>query len=126
MSLSGHEHELRMKEVSTMELWKHTVSGLPRTSASTMNGVDSRRSVGGKQVSLSSRVRGIDCMLADIEAQIQRLQQERIYLSLVREGLTDMLCGSPIFKVSVDESPIGTSGSKQVLPHRSLGQQRGR
>ncbi|MBS0151335.1 MAG: hypothetical protein JSR31_10370 [Nitrospira sp.] len=53
-------------------------------------------------VGLSIRMRGIDCMLADIEAQIQRLQQERIYLRLSQEELTDMLCGQPISKISMD------------------------
>ncbi len=34
-------------------------------------------------------MRGIDCMLSDIEAQIRRLRREKTYLGVVREGVID-------------------------------------
>lgn len=55
-----------------------------------------RQPVRGRQVGLIHRMMGIDCMLADIEVEIQRLRDERIHLRRVRKGLTDMLSmGSP-------------------------------
>jgi hypothetical protein len=39
---------------------------------------------------LTIRVRTIDCMLADIQAQIQILRQERTHLGLVRRELAGM------------------------------------
>jgi hypothetical protein len=82
-----------------MELWKHTIPSLSQRSSSVINGERSRQPVHEKRVSLSNRMRGIDCMLADIEAQIRRLQQERIHLSLVREGLTDRLSGGSLHEL---------------------------
>jgi hypothetical protein len=38
-------------------------------------------------------------MLADIEAQIRKLRQERIHLSLVREGLTDRLSSESLHEL---------------------------
>jgi len=76
-----------------MEPWKHDVLSSSQTSVSVIKDERSRQPVHGKRVSLLIRVRGIDCMRADIEAQIRRLRQERIHLSLVRKGLTDRLSG---------------------------------
>lgn len=70
-----------------MKLEKHDVSGVSQTSASVMNGEESRQSVRRRPVGPTSRVREIDCMLADIQAHIQRLWQERTHLGLVRDEL---------------------------------------
>lgn len=77
-----------------MTLWKHDARGSSQTSSSVIEDERRRQPAHKKRVSQSSRVRGVDCMLADIEAQIERLRQERIHLSLVREGLTNDLSGS--------------------------------
>lgn len=73
-----------------MKLEKHDVPGLSQTSTIVMNGEESRRSVRRRPAGLTIRVREIDCMLADIQADIQRLRQERIHLGLMREELAGM------------------------------------
>lgn len=73
-----------------MEFWKHDVASSSPSSSSVINDERSRQPIPEKRVSLSIRVRGIDCMLADIEAQIEMLRRERTYLSLVRAGLAGM------------------------------------
>lgn len=73
-----------------MERWKNDVPGPFQTLASVMNGEDSRQPVRRKPAGLPIRVREMDCVLADIQAQIQMLQRERSYLRLVREELTGM------------------------------------
>lgn len=60
---------------------------LSQASASVTNGEDSPQPVHRKSTGLPNRVRGVECMLTDIQAQIERLQQERTYLRLVRETL---------------------------------------
>lgn len=82
-----------------MELREYDVPSSSQTSSSVINYERSRRPVRGRRISLSSRVRSIDCMLADIEAQIRKLRQERIHLSLVREGLTDKLSGESLHEL---------------------------
>jgi len=77
-----------------MELWKYDVpAGSSQASTSVIKDERSRQPIHKQRISLSNRVRGTDCMLADIEAQIKRLRQERTYLRLVLEGLTDRLSG---------------------------------
>ncbi len=73
-----------------MERHKTIVPHLSRILASVMNDEESRRSVRRRPAGLRSRVRKIDCMLADIQADIQRLRQERIHLGLMREELARM------------------------------------
>jgi hypothetical protein len=70
-----------------MKLAKNDVPGLSQTAASAVNGGGTCPSVHRRPVGLTSRVREIDCMLADIQAHIQRLQRERTHLGLVREEL---------------------------------------
>lgn len=79
-----------IKEEAKMKLWKHNVPGLSQTSASVMNGEESRQSVRRRPAGLTIRVREIDCMLADIQAHIQLLRRERTHLGLVREELAGM------------------------------------
>lgn len=74
-----------------MKLWKQDIPGSSQTSSSVIEDERRQKPVHEKRVSVSTRVRGIDCMLADIETQIWKLRQERIHLSLVREGLTNRL-----------------------------------
>lgn len=70
-----------------MKIEKHDVPGFSQTSTSVMNSEESRQSVRRWPVGLTSRVREIDCMLADIQAHIQRLRLERAHLGLVRDEL---------------------------------------
>lgn len=70
-----------------MGLRNDDVRGSSTISASSMNGEDSRQPVHRRPVGLMIRVREIDCMLADIQAQIQMLRRERTHLGLVREEL---------------------------------------
>lgn len=82
-----------------MQHAKNPVTGLPQTSSSSMKAERRRQPFHGKRTSLMTRVRGIDCMLADIEAEIQRLRHERIYLRLVRGGMTETLSGGFLQKL---------------------------
>ena len=73
-----------------MERWKNDVPDSSQTLASVMNGADNRRPVHRRPAGLTIRVRGMDCVLDDIQAQIQMLRQERTYLRLVRRELAGM------------------------------------
>lgn len=70
-----------------MRLWKNDVLSLSTTSASVMNGTDSRQPILRQPPALTIRVRELDCMLADIQAQIQSLRREMTHLGLVRKEL---------------------------------------
>ena len=52
-----------------------------------MNSEDSRLPIHRRPAGLSIRVREMDCVLADIQANIQMLRREKTYLRLVREEL---------------------------------------
>lgn len=73
-----------------MKLFKNDVPGLSQTSANLVNGEESRQPVHRRLAGLTIRVRGMDCVLADIQAQIQLLRRERTYLRLVRGELAGM------------------------------------
>lgn len=75
------------KEEAKMKLEKHDALGVSQTSASIMNGEESRQSVRRRPAGRTSRVREIDCMLADIQAHMQRLRLERTHLGLMRDEL---------------------------------------
>ncbi len=87
MDLAGTDRTSGMEEELKMELSKNDVSGLSQTSASIMNGKAGRQPVYRRPAGSSIRVRDIDCMLADIQAQIQMLRREMTYLGLVRGEL---------------------------------------
>ena len=87
MHLEGAETLLGSKEEAKMKLAKHDIPGVSQTSASVMNGEERRQSVRRRPAGPTSRVREIDCMLADIQAHIQRLRQERTHLGLMRDEL---------------------------------------
>lgn len=70
-----------------MTIEKHNVPAVAQTSVGVMNREDKRQSVRRRPAGLTSRVRKINCMLADIQAHIQRLRQERTHLGLVRDEL---------------------------------------
>ena len=86
----GTKHESGVEEESKMERWKNDVPDSSQTLASVMNGADNRRPVHRRPVGLTIRVRGMDCVLDDIQAQIQMLRRERTYLRLVRRELAGM------------------------------------
>ena len=67
-----------------MGLYKNDVPGVSQTSMRLVNGEDRRQPVHRRPAGLASRVREIDCMLADIQAEIEMLQRERTHLGLVR------------------------------------------
>lgn len=70
-----------------MKLENKGVPGLSQTAASALSGEDTWQSVRRRPTGLTIRVREIDCMVADIQAQIQTLRREQTYLGLVREEL---------------------------------------
>lgn len=71
-------------------------TGIAKISQSVISVGHTRQLAHGRQVGLMHRMMGIDCMLADIEVEIQRLRDEMIHLRRVRKGLTDRLsAGSP-------------------------------
>ena len=70
-----------------MERWKNDVPDSFHTLGSVMNDKDSRRPVHRRPAGLTIRVRGMDCVLADIQAQMEMLRRERTYLRLVRREL---------------------------------------
>jgi hypothetical protein len=76
-----------------MELCRNDLPSVSLTSVRLVNGEHSRPSVHRRPAGLTIRVREIDCMLADIQAQIQILRRERTHLGLVREELAGMEAG---------------------------------
>ena len=73
-----------------MGCWKNDVPDSSMTLASVMNSEDSRQPVHRRLAGLPIRVREMDCVLADIKAQIQMLRLERTYLILVRRELAGL------------------------------------
>jgi len=71
-----------------MKRWNNDVPASCQTLASVMNGENSRQPIHRRPAGLPIRVREIDCVLADIQAEIQTLRQEKTYLRLVRGELT--------------------------------------
>jgi hypothetical protein len=57
-----------------MERWNNDVPASFQTLASVMNGENSRQPIHRRPACLSIRVRDIDCVLADIQAEIQMLR----------------------------------------------------
>jgi hypothetical protein len=82
-----------------MKPWDSHKTGIVKTSSSVILVGHTRQLVRGREVGLINRVMGIDCMLADIEMEMQRLQDERTHLRLVRKGLTDMLAAGSLHKL---------------------------
>lgn len=82
-----------------MRSWDKDKTGVVRTSSIVMPVGHTRQLVRGRQVGLMHRVKGIDCMLADIEVEIQRLRDERFHLHQVRKGLIDMLSAGSLHKL---------------------------
>lgn len=70
-----------------MGLSKNDVACLSQASPSVMPGKDSQPLVYRRPAGLSIRVRRIDCLLADTQAEIERLHRERTHLRLVRREL---------------------------------------
>lgn len=87
MSLEGAGTMSGLKKEAEMKLWEHDAPGLSQTSASVVSGEDRRQSVCERSAGLTIRVGGIDCLLADVHAQIENLRRERTYLRLVRAEL---------------------------------------
>ena len=69
---------------------RNNVPGVSQASMSLVNGKDRRQPVRGRLAGLASRIREIDCLLADIQAEIEMLQQERTHLGVVRGEVAGM------------------------------------
>lgn len=70
-----------------MKFCNNDMPGLSQTSARLVNGENRGQPVSQNGAGLTSRVRRIDCVLADIQAEIERLRRERTHLRLVRSEL---------------------------------------
>lgn len=70
-----------------MKRWNNDVPASCQTLASVMNGEKSA-AYSPEAGRSADQVREIDCVLADIQAEIQMLRQEKTYLRLVRGELT--------------------------------------
>jgi hypothetical protein len=79
-----------------MKPWKNEVNGFARTSPNVIQHERDRKPISVGQAGLMNRVMGIDCLLADIELEMQRLRDERIHLRLVREELTKTHAGGSL------------------------------
>ena len=66
---------------------KNNVPGGSRALTSLMNGKNRRQPVHRRLADLAIRIRVIDCVLADIQAEIDQLRRERTHLRLVRDEL---------------------------------------
>lgn len=73
-----------------MELSNNDVAGLSRMPANVVDGGESRQPVPRRPVGLTITVEKLDRALADIQAQIEMLRQERTNLGLVRGELARM------------------------------------
>lgn len=74
-----------------MERWKNNdVAGVCQTPASAVNDGDRGQPVYRRPAGLTITVEKIDCMLADVQAQVERLQCQKNNLQLVREQLAGM------------------------------------
>jgi hypothetical protein len=82
-----------------MTPWKNPRTSVAQTSTNVLNSESRQQSVRTRQASLRNRVIGIDCLLADIEVEMQRLRDERIHLRLVREELTKTCSAARLYKL---------------------------
>jgi len=73
-----------------MEPQNNDVSGLPRPSVGMMNREGGQETSHQKPVGLTITVEKIDCILADVQTQIETLRQNTINLRLVRGQLAGM------------------------------------
>lgn len=72
-----------------MKLWKHDVASSSRTWSSVIKDERSWELVHRKPGRLSIRMRGINCMMAEIDVQIEMLRRDRTCQGLVRNGLAN-------------------------------------
>jgi hypothetical protein len=73
-----------------MELSKNNIAGISQMPANVMDGGESRQPVHRRPAGLTITVEKLDCALADIQARIETLRQERVDLGLVRGELARM------------------------------------
>lgn len=88
MYLDKADYPSMIEGGSKMTPWKNPRTSVAQTSSNVMNSERRQLPVRARQAGLMNRVIGIDCLLADIEVEMQRLRDERIHLRLVREELT--------------------------------------
>ena len=80
---------LGSKEEAKMKL-ENDVPGVSQTSASVMNGKESRQSVRRRPAGLTITVEKVDRVLDEVQAEIEVLRRERTNLGLVRGELVGM------------------------------------
>ena len=68
----------------------NNVADVSQTVTSLVNRKNRRQPVHRRPAGLASRVREMDCMLADIRAEIEMLQRERTHLEVVRGEVAGM------------------------------------
>ena len=73
-----------------METKNNDMSDLSQTSVGLMDGEEGRQTVHRRPVGLTIRVEKIDCVLADVQTQIETLRQMTINLRLARVRLAGM------------------------------------
>jgi hypothetical protein len=73
-----------------METKNNDISDLSQTSVGLMDGAEGRQTVHRRPVGLTIRVEKIDCVLADVQTQIETLRQMTINLRLARVRLAGM------------------------------------
>lgn len=69
---------------------KNNVPGVSQRLTSLVYREPRQQPVHRRSAGLAGRVREIDCMVADIQAEIQMLQRERTHLGVVREEVAGM------------------------------------
>jgi hypothetical protein len=73
-----------------METMTHDLSGISQTAVSLMNWELDQIPVQPRTVILTIAVEAVDCVLVDVQTQIEQLRQYRKNVQLVRVELADM------------------------------------
>ena len=81
---------LGSKEKAKMKLRKHNVPTIANTSVGVMKREDRCQSVTRRPAGLTITVEKVDCVLAEVQAEIEVLRRERTNLGLVRGELVGM------------------------------------
>lgn len=90
MFVLGANNESEIEEESMMEPKSNDISGFRQPPVDMMNREESRETIHRKPVGLTITVEKIDCILADVQTQIETLRRNTINLELVREQLAGM------------------------------------
>ena len=86
----GDENESEVKEESVMEAKNNNISDLSPSSVGSMDSEADRKTVHRRPVGLTITAEKLDCVLADVQTQIETLRQMTINLRLARVRLVGM------------------------------------